>query len=224
MGHGGHSGPPLSEIKPPFLQPSSPKPGNYILFELSRFQCSSVGQSILLKLNMEYVAVAGRFERKVLLKVLDVHTTTAYDGADVSHHPFLILALDGHNNSQGKNLQYLLVGRLGRPHRWSELYGEDRYLLHLLGIKPQLLGCMANSLVPIIIQISWFLSETGQNERGFALLKASSLSMVHQHTLPADYFYSLCFTLYLYTPLTSGIKASQNPHYCLTLTSSSCRV
>jgi len=47
---------------------------------------------------VEYVAVGGSFERKVQLKVLAVHTTTAYDGADVSHHTFLILALDGHYN------------------------------------------------------------------------------------------------------------------------------
>jgi len=44
---------------------------------------------------VEYVAVAGSFKRKEQLKVVAVHTTKAYDGADVSHHPFLILALDG---------------------------------------------------------------------------------------------------------------------------------
>jgi hypothetical protein len=44
---------------------------------------------------VENVAVAGSFERKVQLKVVTVYTTEAYDGVDVSHHPFLILALDG---------------------------------------------------------------------------------------------------------------------------------
>jgi hypothetical protein len=43
----------------------------------------------------EYVTVAGSFERKVQLKVVAVHTTKTYDGEDISHHPFLILALDG---------------------------------------------------------------------------------------------------------------------------------
>jgi hypothetical protein len=44
---------------------------------------------------VEYVAVTGSFERKVQLKVVAVHTTKAHDGADVSHHPILILALNG---------------------------------------------------------------------------------------------------------------------------------
>jgi len=101
----------------------------------------------------------------------------------------------GHYNPQGKNLQYPLAGRLGVPHSWPGLFGEDRNLLHLLEIK-RLLGCMSRSLVPIMIQISWFLLETGKNERGFALPTASSLSVVHHHTLHADYFYSLCFILY----------------------------
>jgi len=57
---------------------------------------------------------------------------------------------------------------------------------------------MAKSLVPIMIQISWFLLETGQNERGFALPTASSLSVVHHHTLHADYFYSLFHFVLIY--------------------------
>ena len=87
----------------------------------------------------------------------------------------------GHYNPQGKNLQYSLAGRLGGTYSWSGLFGEDRNLLHLLGIKPRLLGCMAKSLIPIMIQISWFLLEMGEKERGFSLLTASTLSVLHHH-------------------------------------------
>jgi hypothetical protein len=49
--------------------------------------------------------------------------------------------------SRGNRTQYPLWRRLGGPQRQSELYGEDKVLLPLLGIEPRLLGRPARSLV-----------------------------------------------------------------------------
>jgi hypothetical protein len=91
-----------------------------------------------------------------------------------------------------------MAGRLGVPHSWSGLFEEDKNLLHLLEIK--LLGCMSKTLVPVMIQKSWFLLEMGENEREFALLTASSLSVVYHHTLPPCMLIisTVCVSLYTY--------------------------
>jgi hypothetical protein len=49
---------------------------------------------------------------------------------------------------------YTLYRRLDGPHSWSICYGEEKSLLALQGIEPQLLGHPACSLVTILSELS----------------------------------------------------------------------
>jgi hypothetical protein len=63
----------------------------------------------------------------------------------------------------GNSPWYPLYRRLGGPHSQYRCYGEEKYLLLLLGLKPQLLIHRAHSLVTIRTELSQLHHDVGSS-------------------------------------------------------------
>jgi hypothetical protein len=109
--------------------------------------------------NKKYVNV----KVKLSMGLINCHAMKTYRGSGGRAQPFLTSELDGgewsvshpnHFTHRGKSPRYPLYRRLGGLHSQSECYREERNLLHLSGIKPQLLGQPACSLAAIPTKLS----------------------------------------------------------------------